>query len=114
MSASQDCRAALENGLDRHRSDVRHRAQFLYHWQDQLLSALETRAENSQLLHPVDQRSALQAKFGGCAGRAADYPTDGFQRTQNQLAFCIPQCSRRTEISLSRRRAERIPKHAIL
>jgi hypothetical protein len=65
-------------GVERHRSDVRHHAQLLYRWQHQVLSALETRAENSQLLHLVDQRSALHAKFDGCAFRAADYPTDGF------------------------------------
>ena len=31
---------------------------------------------NPQLLHLVDQSSALQAKLGGCALRAADHPTD--------------------------------------
>src|SRR5216684_235146 len=111
---SQDAGAAPENDLDWHRSEVRHRAQFLYRWQHHVLSALETGAKNSQLLHPVDQRSALQSKFGGCACRAADYPIDGFQRTQNQLALCSPQCSWRTESTLSPRRAQRIPKHATL
>jgi len=40
-------------------------------------------AENPQLLHLVDQRCTFQAKFGGCAFRAADHPTYCFKRFQN-------------------------------
>ncbi len=48
-----------------------------------ILVALQTRPGNPQLMHLVDQRSALQAKFGGCSLRAANHPTDAFERAQD-------------------------------
>src|SRR5216684_3496930 len=77
---------------------------------------LETRPGNPQLLHLVDQRRALQAKFGGCPFRAPDHPTDSFKRVQNQSAFRVPQssCSRRDEDTLSPCLRQRIGKHAIV
>jgi hypothetical protein len=45
----------------------------------------------SQLLHLVDQRSALPAKFGGGAFRAADHLTDFFKGVRNQSSFDLPQ-----------------------
>jgi hypothetical protein len=44
----------------------------------------------SQLLHLVDQSGALQSKFRGGAFRAADDPTNFFERAQNQGAFGVP------------------------
>jgi hypothetical protein len=50
----------------------------------------ETRSGNSQLLHLVDQRGALHAKFGGCTLWAADHPADGLESAQDQAAFGVP------------------------
>src|SRR5229473_378195 len=52
-------------------------------WPTPILDDLWRRAENPQLMHFVDQRSALQAKFGGRAFRAADHPTDYNKSRQN-------------------------------
>ena len=42
-------------------------------------TALQAGTGNSQFLHFVDQRSALQAKFGSSSFGAADHPTNSFQ-----------------------------------
>src|SRR6266852_1396414 len=69
-----------------------------------------------KLLHLVNQRSAFQAKFRGCAFRAADHPTDSFKRVQNQSAFGVFQsnCGRRDADTWSACRWQRIRKHAIV
>src|SRR3982074_1652797 len=60
------------------------------------LLALERRSGDSQLLHLVDERSALQAKFCGRAVGASDYPTDFLQSVQNQSALrCLESSCRR-------------------
>ena len=55
----------------------------------------ETRSGYPKLLHFVDQCGALETEFGGGTFGAADHPTHGFKRAQNQHTFGIPQCSRR-------------------
>jgi len=49
----------------------------------------EIRSGNTQLLHFVDERSALQAKFGSGTFWAADHPADSLKRAQNQIALGI-------------------------
>src|ERR1700682_573018 len=73
------------------------RAWLLWCWLYHILAALETRPGNTQLLRLVDQRSACQSKFGGCALRTTNYPADCSQRLQNQSPFGVAQrgCTRR-------------------
>ena len=40
-----------------------------------------------QFSHFMDQRSALQAEFDGCAIRAADHPSDSFKRPPDKNAL---------------------------
>jgi len=70
ISGVSDCRSRAENDFDRHRSTFAP-SPVSVPLAASLLSALETRADNSKLLHPVDQRGALHAKFDGCTFRAA-------------------------------------------
>ncbi len=101
------CATALRNvppanGRDGRRSApllLRRRGRLLRCWPHHILAALEPRPGNPQLQHLVDQRSALQAKFGGCAIPSADHPTYCFKRVQNQIAFGVLQssCCRRRD-----------------
>src|SRR5208282_1717194 len=86
------------------------------YWPWHILPAFRRRAGNPELLHLVDQRSALQSKPGGCALRAADYPTDCFKRAKNQSVFGVPQSrwSRENTDILSPYDRQRIGKHAIV
>ena len=56
---------------------------------DHISVTFESRSGNPQLLHFVDQSSALQAKFGGCAFWPANHPAHRFKRAQNQNTFGI-------------------------
>ena len=58
-----------------------------------ILAALKTGPGDPQLLHLVDQGSALQAKFGGCAFRAADHPTTSSSVRRIKDAFGVSQSS---------------------
>jgi hypothetical protein len=44
-------------------------------------------AGNPHPAHLIDQRSGLQAKFGGCSLRAADHLFNSFKRIQNRECF---------------------------
>src|ERR1700716_1452327 len=79
------------------------------------LLALERRSGNPQLLHLVDECSALQAKFCGRSFWAADDPTDFPQGLQNQSALRLLQSSGRRRNPNTRNpcRWQRIGKHAI-
>ena len=49
-------------------------------WVDNILAAVWTRPANPELLHFVDEGSALHAKFNGSTLWAAHYPTDSVER----------------------------------
>jgi hypothetical protein len=55
--------------------------------------AFERRLRNPVPLDLVDQRSALQAKFGGCTIPSSDYSAGCLKRVQNQGASGIHQSS---------------------
>src|SRR2546423_1494694 len=86
------------------------------HWQRRTFCAFSSRTSNTQLLHFVNQRSALETKFGGCALWSTNDPTDCFERAKNQRAFRVPQRSgsRRGDEVLRRRRWQGIGKHSII
>src|SRR5205807_2450772 len=71
---------------------------------------------NSELLHPVDQGRAVQAKFCRRAPRTADHPPDRVERIENQVALGVLQGCRRwsgEDVSSAGRR-QRIGKDAII
>src|SRR5271168_4819501 len=67
------------------------RARPLRCWAHYILTALKTWPGDSQLLHLVDQRGALQTEFDGCAFRTTDHPPHSFQRLLNQSPFGVAQ-----------------------
>src|SRR5882724_8027566 len=78
---------------DRYELNLQRLVQLRLSWPHHILVAKERRPENPQLLHFVDERSALQAKSGGGTLWSADHPTDSFKRLQNQRPLCVPQSS---------------------
>ena len=49
-------------------------------WDYNILAAVRTRPANPELLHFMDQCSALHAKFNGSTLWATHYPTDSVER----------------------------------
>jgi hypothetical protein len=101
--------------------EVRQHVWLLQCWVIYILTALQNRSGNPQLLHLVDQCSALQAKFGGSAFPTADHPPHAFEHVQNQSPLVVLQSRDRCSSGSGSdgntptpRRWQRIRKHTIV